>query len=247
MKIHILSDLHIEFEPFVLPESAADIILLAGDTSVGTRGVEWALKKNFHKPVIYVAGNHEFYRNAYPKLLNDLAEETKNTNVHFLENQSLTIGDLRILACTLWTDFSVYGTREYSMMNAGLAMNDYKLIRRSPQFSRLKSLDTALIFAKSFSWLKKELSAKVGKTLVVIHHAPSIRSVPPVFYGNEINPAFCSNLEELIMEFQPEMWVHGHIHTACDYLIGNTRVICNPKGYPSELNCGFNPHLVVEI
>jgi len=71
MKFHILSDLHIEFEPFVLPESDADIILLAGDTSVGTRGIDWAIKQSCNKPVMYVAGNHEFYKPAYPNLLDD--------------------------------------------------------------------------------------------------------------------------------------------------------------------------------
>jgi len=65
--------------------------------------------------------------------------------------------------------------------------------------------------------------------------------------GDAINPAFASDLENLILEFQPELWIHGHIHTACDYTIGKTRVICNPRGYPSELNTGFIPEKVVEI
>lgn len=247
MKLHILSDLHIEFEDFDLAETNADAIVLAGDTSVGIRGIEWAIKKSGSKPVICIAGNHEYYRQAYPKLLDDLYLKSENSKVHFLENRIFSMGDVRILACTLWTDFQLYGQVEYSMFKAEMAMNDYKLIRRSPKYSKLKAMDTALIHVKSLNWLTNQLSAQQGKTVVVTHHAPSPKSIPPVFAGDAINPAFASNLENLILEFQPELWIHGHIHTACDYRIGNTRVICNPRGYPSEVNTGFIPDLVVEI
>ncbi len=247
MKLHILSDLHLEFEDFALPDTHADVIVLAGDTSVGTRGIGWANKKSGNKPVIYIAGNHEFYRHAYPKLLDDLNLKSKNSNVHFLENGIFISGNVRILACTLWTDFQLYGQVEYAMFSAGMAMNDYKLIRRSPNYSKLKAMDTALIHAKSLNWLTEQLSINQGKTVVVTHHAPSVKSIPTAYAGDAINPAFASNLENLILEFQPELWIHGHIHTACDYRIGKTRVICNPRGYPLELNTGFIPDLVVEI
>jgi Icc-related predicted phosphoesterase len=247
MKVHILSDLHIEFENFALPETDSDVVILAGDTSLGTRGVDWVMKNTVKNPVIYLAGNHEFYKHAYPKLLNDLIEKTNQSNVHFLENQSITIGDIRILGCTLWTDFLLYNSLEYSMYRASQTMNDYKLIRKSPAFSRLRPQDTALIHAKSVNWLKNELSGFSGKTVVVTHHAPSLKSVPKAFYGHDINPCYCSDLENLIREFQPELWIHGHIHTPCDYFIGKTHVICNPKGYPSEFNSGFNRRLVIEI
>jgi Icc-related predicted phosphoesterase len=97
--------------------------------------------------------------------------------------------------------------------------------------------------------LHRELSQKFdGPTVVVTHHAPSPRSIAPKFADSELNPAFTSNLEPLIEHYQPALWVHGHMHNSSDYKIGQTRVVCNPRGYfPDELNPLFNPDLVVDL
>ena len=74
------------------------------------------------------------------------------------------------------------------------------------------------------------------------------RSVPEPRLHDSITAAYASDLEALIERTQPQLWVHGHIHTSSDYLIGRTRVVCNPRGYhPSDLNAGFDPELVVEL
>lgn len=61
MNLYVLSDLHTEFADFDLPETNADVVVLAGDIGVGTGGLDWIRKQRLHKPVIYVPGNHEFY------------------------------------------------------------------------------------------------------------------------------------------------------------------------------------------
>src|SRR5690348_16009237 len=105
MRIHILSDLHIEFAPFTPPPIDADVVILAGDSHVGVRGIQWAREIFSDKPVIYVAGNHEFYGGAYPTVLDKLRREAKGSNVNVVENNLVRVGDIMFLGCTLWTDF----------------------------------------------------------------------------------------------------------------------------------------------
>ncbi|MEM9690500.1 MAG: metallophosphoesterase, partial [Pseudomonadota bacterium] len=109
MKLHILSDIHVEFEAFVPPATDADVIVLAGDIHVGRKGLDWALEQFPDKPVIYVLGNHEYYGKAVPKLTNELQKIAANTNVHLLERSSVEIDGVTFLGSTLWTDFELFG------------------------------------------------------------------------------------------------------------------------------------------
>lgn len=84
-------------------------------------------------------------------------------------------------------------------------------------------------------------------SLVVTHHAPSIRSLPERRRAELISCAYASNLDEFILTYQPRLWIHGHIHHNNDYFIGNTRVIANPRAYPDDPNQGFVPDLTVEM
>ncbi len=227
-------------------------MILAGDIHPGLKGIEWALQ-TIKKPVIYVLGNHEYYRESYPKLLAKLREATRGTHVHILENDRLDLGDTIFLGCTLWTDFSLFGNPKVSGYQCSLMMNDYKKIRRSPGFggdsyAKLRSLDTAFIHAKSRHWLECQLAEpQRKKTVVVTHHAPSPRSLPLRKRHDMISAAYVSILDELIQRHEINLWVHGHIHYSSDYEISGTRVICNPKGYPMELNPKFSGDLIVEV
>ena len=95
MKLHILSDLHVEFGDFMVPDVGADIVVLAGDTHVGNRGLRWVLDHDLQIPVIYVLGNHEFYRDRFPGLIDQLKQEADGTNVRVLENDSIEAGGFR--------------------------------------------------------------------------------------------------------------------------------------------------------
>ena len=109
MRLHILSDLHLEFEPFTPPAVEADAVILAGDVSTGRNGLKWALKSFPDRPVIYVLGNHEFYGQKLQKLTAELKEMARGTNVHLLENESCTIREVAFFGATLWTDFALNG------------------------------------------------------------------------------------------------------------------------------------------
>ncbi|MCF8357850.1 MAG: metallophosphoesterase [Prolixibacteraceae bacterium] len=247
MKLQIISDIHLEFGLRDFDFTGCDLLICAGDIHLGEKGLQWLLEKVNNIPVVYVLGNHEYYKNAYPKLLIKLKEQAAGTNIHVLENDSFQFNDVTFHGTTLWTNFELYGNFDLACFNCEQRMNDYRLIRRSPSYSRLRATDTLAIFRKSFAWLKKSFSeSKTGKNVLVTHHAPSIRSVAPAYKTDVVSAAFASNLEGFILDTQPNLWVHGHIHTASDYTIGSTRVICNPVGYPFE-ETGFNNNLFFEL
>jgi Icc-related predicted phosphoesterase len=248
MKIHVLSDLHFEFRHFVLPKTDADAVVLAGDIHLGNKGILWAQQHFPDVPVVYILGNHEYYRHAYPKLLHELLHSTQNSNVHVLENQALKIGDVTFLGCTLWTDFALFGDPKLFGQIAMQTMSDYKKIRVSPQFSKLRSVDLVGIHKASRHWLEQQFQARVSEKLVVVtHHAPSLLSVPTQFQTDQFSPAYASSLDAVVQDSRARLWIHGHLHEHKDYTLGQTRVVCNPCGYPDEPEAGFVPDLVLEI
>jgi Icc-related predicted phosphoesterase len=83
--------------------------------------------------------------------------------------------------------------------------------------------------------------------IIVTHHAPSMLSLPERRRTEEISCAYASNLEPLILQYQPRLWIHGHIHHSNDYCIAQTRVLANPRAYPDKPNPGFIGDLVVEV
>lgn len=83
--------------------------------------------------------------------------------------------------------------------------------------------------------------------MVLTHHAPTARSLDPRFDGHVTNAAFASDLSTMIQARKPMFWVHGHIHCFQDYVEGETRVLCNPRGYHNDRSTGgFRSGLVIE-
>ena len=248
MKVQIISDLHQEFGMSELSFKSADIVVLAGDVNIGTKGIDWIKSTIKDKPVIYVLGNHEYYKGSYPKTLKKISAIANESNVHVLENKAITIDDVCFHGATLWTDFSLFGNpRQYGSICQG-KMNDYKKIRRDPSYSKLRTIDTFAIHNKSMNWLENSLNeSECATNIVVTHHAPSIRSIPEKYKQDPISSAYASNLEETIAKHQPDFWIHGHIHEPQDYYIGKTQIICNPHGYIDEPYNGYNKELILEI
>lgn len=248
MKLHILSDVHVEFEDFEPPATKADVVLLAGDIHVGTKGLEWAKARFPSTPVIYVLGNHEYYGKALPKHTRRMRELSQDSNVQVLENERAVIDGVVFLGCTLWTDFRLFGDPRIAGYEATQKMTDYKKIRVSPAYRRLRSIDTSGEHHKSLQWLKKELATcSPDKTVIVTHHAPSAKSLPESYAGDLLSASYVSELDEFVSTCGGALWVHGHLHSRSDYILGRTRILCNPRGYPDESNPEFIPDLVVEL
>lgn len=247
MKIQIVSDLHIECASFTLPETDADVVVLAGDIGVGLSGLEWIAGQNINKPVVYVPGNHEFYHHDI-----DLIDELRAvapSNVHVLNDDMVEINGVRFLGCVLWTDFELFGLTEkyFSVQLAKKNMADFLLIKNGNKI--FTPDDSIRLHNKSVEWLTCMLSEpNAGNKVVVTHHAPSTASVHPRFARNLLTPAFASNLEDVIDGERVSLWVHGHMHDPVDYEIYGTRVICNPRGYAHfETSHDFNSSLVINI
>jgi len=264
MRIHTLADLHGEFIDHHLTKAVnpvwwpltkvgADVVVLAGDIHLGTDAIHLAAQLWPQRQVVIVAGNHEFYGSEYHQALADLRQTaTVYPNIHFLENDMVEINDVVFLGCTLWSDFCLYGKQALHTCQKAAAqyMADYRHIRNNHHqpISLLRPEDTAAFHLASVKWLDDCLTSlfKDKHVVVVTHAAPSEHSVPEQYKGAYLSAAFSSNLEWLIEKHQPELWLHGHTHGHCDYLIGKTRVIGNPKGYPEEVTA-FQPELVVDV
>lgn len=266
MKLHILSDLHIEFLPFDPPATDADVVILAGDIGVGVKGLNWASATFGDRPVLYVMGNHEAYGSHLDRVTETLRERAGATpNVRFLDNSEVVIGGVRFLGTTLWTDFTIFGSSPAAfgraLREAKNSISDFiRNIRyREGYFTPAQSVE---LHVAAVAWLEKKLAEPfAGKTVVVTHHCPGWGSVAERFRNDWISPAFASDLDRL-MGPPISLWVHGHTHTSFDYERNGTRVVCSPRGYcyrfknPSEHgvretykceNPDFNPALVVEV
>ncbi len=247
MQLHILSDIHLEFAPFEPPKTEVEMIILAGDIHPGIKGVVWAMDKFRDSQVIYILGNHEYYGQAYPKHISKLKEITQGSNVHILENDSFIFGDVVFLGCTFWTDFELFGNPRIAGYFATQNMTDYHLIRINPSYSRLRSIDTAGIHYRSRYWLAEQLNKHKGaKIVVVTHHIPSVKSLPEDYEDDMLSAAYASNLDDFVENSKACLWIHGHKHKRQEYLIGLTRMICNPRGYPGKIS-GFIPDFVISI
>jgi len=247
MKLHILNDLHIEFEDFTPPATDADVVILAGDIGVGMGGLRWARDRFPDRPVIYVPGNHEFYHHDIA-LINDQKAQSPD-HIHVLNNDQVVIDGVRFMGGILWTDFALFGEadRFFAMQQARQQMTDFSIIQNNGQ--RFTPEDAIQFHTASRGWLAAMLAEPfAGKTVVVTHHAPSSQSVHPRYANDLLTPAFASNLENLMDGDRAALWVHGHMHESYDYEIYGTRVVCNPRGYaPNALNPHFRSDLVMEV
>jgi Icc-related predicted phosphoesterase len=251
VRLHVLSDLHLEHAPFAPTPVDADVIVLGGDVAPGVAGVEWAASRFDGMPVLYVAGNHEFYGHDLPGLVERMRAAAVGSTVRVLENDAMIIDGVRFLGCSLWSDFDFAGAdkRENSMRICARLINDYKQITASERGRRLQPQDTRDIHVASRAWLATSLASHHdGPTVVVTHHAPLIRRPENINAVLEaVGGAFASDLTELMDGEAVDLWIFGHIHRMVDTDVNGTRVLSNQRGYPHEPVSGFDPALVVEL
>jgi len=248
MRLQVFSDLHLEFGPFEPVPQKADVVVLAGDIHLGTAGVKWAKKTFRDCPVIYVLGNHEFYNHTMPGLIKELQQEAKGSNVHVLENNAVEIGGFVFLGCSLWTDFQLGPNAREAMLLANQEMNDFRLIKKPEDHQVFSAEDSAKRHAASVRWLTRRMgSHDPARTIVVTHHAPSHRSIPPQYAGDLLSAAFASNLDLMIKASRIPLWIHGHTHYNVDYKIGSTRIYSNQRGYPHAKAQDFKLEEIIEF
>lgn len=242
MKIHLISDLHLEhYEPddtfiYDLDPEDCETLVIAGDLCPrwyeSVKGFfQMACDKYEH--VIYVLGNHEYYGSTYEETREKFKElDEWISNLYCLENQTLALGEKVIAGTTLWfrdTPLNPLYERE---------MCDFQQIPdfRSWVYVKNQEALTFLENANGVDW---------SADLVVTHHLPSYKSVSPRYAEEPTNLYFLCDVEGIMLDMEPKVWAHGHTHIPCDYPLGNTRVVCNPRGYPWEGSSkGYCPQTV---
>lgn len=244
MRLHILSDLHLEVDPsFRPPATGADVLVLDGDIAPGTDGV--AAFADSDIPVIYVPGNHEYYGADLNTMNAHIRAYAKDMGVHLLDRDEVVLDGVRFLGATLWTDFNLYGPAKIpdSFVQSRKQVLDFREIRYRDRL--LIPEDTIDFHREAVRWLARKLDAPfAGRTVVITHHAPHPGSIHPRWKDNLVNPAFVSDLTPLMGKAR--LWIHGHTHDSFDYEVAGTRVICNPKGYRDE-NRSFQADLTVTV
>lgn len=257
MRIWILSDLHLDIgrKPWSPPDIPdADVAVIAGDVCQGLpEAIGWAARTiGPHMPVVMTAGNHEFYNRVHDIELARGREAAAAAGVHFLEDGVVELNGVHFSGSTLWTDYALdgVGRRAVAMEAARRGLNDHRRITATlhPEWRRFRPEEALSIHRASRRFLDGALDGDANGSphVVVTHHGPAPASVHPAFEGDPLNPAFVSDLRELIEARRPALWVHGHVHANRDHTVGTTRIVCNPHGYPSE-NPGFRDDLVIEV
>ncbi|BCQ22334.1 hypothetical protein NK8_04430 [Caballeronia sp. NK8] len=243
MRIQIASALHLELlsdsfpgETLIRPAHEADVLVLAGDIAHGSGVV--GLFGRWPVPVLFVAGNHEFYHGRIEATLDSIRTKAAGTSVRFLEREVADFGGTRFLGCTLWTDYLLNGAelQTTAMKEAARFIRDHRVIRMNSG-DRFLPEDALENHRKSRAWLQEQLATPYdGTTIVVTHHAPHANSVHPRHLrsllggqGDNLNAAFASDVTELLE--QADLWIHGHVQDSFRYQINGCHVVANPAGY----------------
>jgi Icc-related predicted phosphoesterase len=245
MKLRLASDLHFEFHAdqgegmtAELVAGAFDVLVIAGDLC-DFQGLAAALRRVARaaapRPVVYVLGNHEFYGGDRGAVIRTVAAAvSEHPNLHWLEGcggngsegQDLgvvTLGGHRFVGTTLW--FAHHPNAPQ------WAMNDFSTIRGFRAWVYNANREAQLFLRDTVQ----------PGDVVVTHHLPAERSVAPQFRGSALNAFFLCSQQALMLTHKPALWCHGHTHVGADYRIGETRVVCNPFGYPGEKAMSWAP------
>lgn len=246
MKLDIISDLHVthlkdhghRFFGELVPETGASTLIIAGDVA-GSHW--WKVSKDHievvcgsYENVLFVAGNHDYYGTTFQEgdaRVRDL--ESQIGNFHFLEKDVLTLEGVKIAGCSLW-----FKQDPMNVMYERF-MNDFALIQEFKPGVYERNVESQEFL--------KQLPADID--ILITHHLVSPQSVHAKYQNHPINRYFLCDVSEVILDLRPKFCIHGHTHLPCDYRIGETQVVCHPKGYPGENSFGeegYKP-LTIEV
>jgi Icc-related predicted phosphoesterase len=259
MKLLAVSDLHLEMhadkgKAFIQEvcqqqagtDTAADVLVLAGDI---THACHYENLKHVFEPlvkayrnVVYVAGNHEFYRSSPRQVQHNLGRlRGEFPSVKVLDGEAVEIEGQRFVGGTMW----------FPDLNSSIPA-DWRSpsMYKSPlnDFFQIKDFEP-WVYERNQAFVRFLKETLLPTDVVVTHHLPAKESIAHEFKHSALNCFFLSDCSALIMERQPALWIHGHTHHRCDYRLGNTVVLANPLGYPSEAKSqrDFDLGLRVEV
>ncbi|MCL4801787.1 MAG: metallophosphoesterase family protein [Burkholderiales bacterium] len=260
MRLHVLSDLHLEVAPFAPVSAGADAVVVAGDVDSGAASLEWLRRAFPHSRIVFVPGNHEYYAGEFETCGAAMRRAADALGIDLLDDSAVEIAGVRFVGATLWTDLMLYGPRgRDALLARGLErLVEYRTIRVGD--APFTPAHTVAFHQASRAFLERALAEDFpGRTVVITHHGPHPLSIAERFAGSVVNPSFISDLSALMGP--AALWIHGHTHASSDYVVNGTRVVANPRGYAGRHpvsgrphgtperpeNPAFDPGLVVEV
>ncbi|MEE8322425.1 MAG: metallophosphoesterase [Candidatus Bathyarchaeia archaeon] len=242
MKIQLVSDLHVDayrnrddyFAQDLDPKDC-ETLIVAGDLAESWYLQEEAISYfevlcDKYPNVVYVLGNHEYYGSSFEETQDRFAAlDARFSNLFCLDNESVVIEGVSIAGTTLW----------------------FKDTPMNPVYERFMSDFNQIQHFTHWVYDHNKLSVNFLKgvgpvDVVVTHHMPSSKSVHAKYAQEPTNLYFLCDVSEIMLDMSPKVWCHGHTHINCDYQLGNTRVVCNPRGYPGENSGDYQP-LTIDI
>jgi predicted phosphodiesterase len=267
MKLQLLSDLHIESHPRlqIAPASGADLLVLAGDIGSyqhGSRLTEpdfgltrFSPRHGWPVPVLYVPGNHEYDNADFDDTHAQLRDICGALDIHWLERETLVIEGVRFVGTTLWADFDslvqpsdglaqALKKRGKAMRAADFYLRKAATTRHSQAFMSHALREHSLTCQ---AWLRGTLEEPFdGPTVAVTHFAPTLASADPRYGLTPGTAGFCNSLDAMLPF--ADLWLHGHLHCAFDYVKDGCRVIANPLGYRTKgEQDAFRPDLLITV
>lgn len=256
INIQLLSDLHLETHPHFVPEVAptADILVLAGDVGSYQTGsmlvdhadADFGLARFSPRrdlaawpvPVFFVPGNHEYDGMPFEEAHERLQETCERLHIIWLHQRVHVVNGVRLIGCTLWSDFEAlvpqHGplTQQLKAREKAERAANFYLRKTGTTFKGEAFLSDA-VRAQALAdqaWLAQTLSEPfLGPTVVVTHFAPTLKSADPRYGLTPGTAGFCNALDHLLPK--ANLWLHGHLHCAQDYVHMGCRVAANPLGY----------------
>ena len=197
--------------------------------------------------VIYVMGNHEYYHSDFATALGEMRRKLEHlTNLYIMERDVKVIGNVTFIGGTLWTDMN--SRDSLTLYHMRTMMNDFRVIQNSTTPVHFRTLegefrtrvakfspeDSVTEHVKMKQYIQSVVQGNHDTKYVVVgHHSPSRLSTHEMYANDTVmNGGYSSDLDEFIKDHpQIRLWTHGHTHHPFDYVIGETRIVCNPRGY----------------
>jgi Icc-related predicted phosphoesterase len=252
--IMVAQDLHDHVAADFNPYSSGALADLSRKMQRVARFRDFFKRCSFQFPhVIYVMGNHEFYHGKFYAAIDYMREEVaKYPNIYLLERDCKVIDDVTFVGGTLWTNMNKADPLTMHAIEG--MMNDFRIIRNDKRsYAAMSAQDVVLRHRHTLDYFKSVIDERKDQKIVVVgHHSPSFQSVHEIYKDEQLmNGGYHSDLSEFILDRpQIKLWVHGHTHHPFDYMIGETRIVCNPRGYENDgysEDTGWNPNIVLEV
>lgn len=251
MRVHLVSDLHLDHASWVYPEVKADVTVLAGDLSTWSRRgqVETLIRDvTAQRPCLVVLGNHDYWGTTRPQARDWMLDLSgKYPGLHLLDDGWVDLDGVRFCGSSLWTDFALNGDPEGAMELVMRLPAGQGRTGPMPDFAQQRDATPARY--QQWHWAARR-ALELGiqghaRVCCVTHWVPVPEAINPRYRGDALNPYFITDCRDLIRP-QVKAWLFGHTHSPYDQVLEGTRFVCNPRGYPGEPT-GFNPNLIVEI